>query len=55
MALESFVVKNLQRGTVERRVIEESAGPVRTQVFTLDSVDYILSANHHRNEVALYS
>jgi hypothetical protein len=55
MALESFVVKNLLRGSVGRSVIEDSAGPVRTQVFSLDSVDYILSANHHRNEVALYS
>ncbi len=55
MALESFVVSDLLRGNVERRIIEESAGAVRSQVFTFDSVDYILSANHRRNEVALYT
>ncbi len=55
LALEAFVVKDLLRGNVERRVIEEGAGPTQTQVFKFDSVDYILSANQKKNEIALYT
>jgi len=55
LALESFVVEDLIRGKVERKVIEEGAGATMTQVFTYDSKDYILSANQKKNEVALYS
>jgi hypothetical protein len=55
MALESFLVEDLMRGKLERKVIEEGAGATMTQVFTYDSKDYILSANQRKNEVALYS
>jgi hypothetical protein len=55
LALEAFVVKDLLRGKVERRIIEEAAGATQTQVFTYDSTDYILSANQKKNEVALYT
>jgi len=55
MALEAFVVKDLLRGNVERKLIEEGVGPTQTQVFTYDSIDYILSANQKKNEVALYT
>jgi hypothetical protein len=54
-ALEAFIVTDLLRGKAERRVIEEAAGPTQTQVFTFNSRDYILSANHKKNEVALYT
>lgn len=53
-ALEAFFVKDLQSGSIERKLIEEGAGPTQTQVFTYDSKDYILSANQKKNEVALY-
>ncbi len=55
LALEAFVVKDLMRGDLERRVIEEGAGATQTRVFTFDSVDYIVSANQKKNEVVLYS
>ena len=55
LALESFVVHNLLRERVERRMIEEGCGPTQTQVFSHDSKDYILSANQKKNEVALYT
>jgi len=55
LALEAFVVKDLLRGTIERRLIEEGVGPTQTQVFTYNSTDYILSANQKKNEVALYT
>ena len=55
MALEAFIVRDLLRGTVERKLIEEGVAPTQTQVFTYDSKDYILSANQKKNEVALYT
>jgi hypothetical protein len=54
-ALEAFYVRDLIRGRAEREIIDESAGPARTQVFTFNSRDFILSANQIKNEVALYS
>jgi hypothetical protein len=54
-ALEAFVMKDLLRGKVERRVIEEEAGATQTQVFSFERRDYILSANQRKNEVALYT
>jgi len=53
--LEAFVVKDLLRGNIERRVIEDAAGPTQTQVFSFNGKDYILSANQNKNEVALYT
>ncbi len=55
LALESFHVIDLKVGKFKRAVIEEGAGPTQTQVFTAGGVDYILSANQRKNEVALYS
>ena len=53
-ALESFSVQDLAKGKFDRMVIEENAGPTQTQVFSVGDVDYILSANQRKNEVALY-
>lgn len=55
MALEIFTVSNLYKGLVNRKVIEEDAGPTQTQVFSAGSVDYIMSANQKKHEVALYT
>lgn len=55
LALEIFTVSDLSKGTVRRQLIEEDTGPTQTQVFTHGKVDYILSANQRKNEVALYS
>jgi hypothetical protein len=55
LALEAFVVTDLLRGKVERRVIEEGAGPTQTQVFSFQGKDYIMSANQKKNEVVLYT
>jgi hypothetical protein len=55
LALEIFTVDNLNKGSVNRRVIEENAGPTQTQVFSFGKQDYILSANQRKNEVVLYS
>lgn len=41
-------------GGFERETLEDAVGPTQTQVFTADGVDYILSANQLKNEVALY-
>ena len=41
-------------GTFSRETLEEEAGPTQTLVFTADGVDYILSANQLKDEVALY-
>ena len=54
-ALETFHVSDINKGAVVRTVIEENAGPTQTQIFTHGSVDYILSTNQRKNEVALYS
>jgi hypothetical protein len=55
LALESFSVRDLSKGKFDRLVIEKDAGPTQTQVFSVGDVDYILSANQRKNEVALYS
>jgi len=55
LALESFTVFDLSKGGYNRFVIEVDAGPTQTQVFSVGDVDYILSANQRKNEVALYS
>ncbi len=55
LSLEIFTINNLDKGFVNKRVIEEGVGPTQTQVFSFGNRDYILSANQKRNEVALYS
>ncbi len=55
LALETFTIDNLDKGIVNRTVIEEEAGPTQTQVFSDGTVDYIMSANQKKNEVALYT
>jgi hypothetical protein len=55
LALETFTVDDLNKGSVKRIVIEENAGPTQTQVFSFKGRDYILSANQRKHEVALYS
>lgn len=54
-ALQVYTVSDLAKGIVNKSVIEEGAGPTQTQVFSYESVDYILSSNQKKNEVALYS
>jgi hypothetical protein len=54
-ALESFSVHDLSKGKFDRLVLEKDAGPTQTQVFSVGDMDYILSANQRKNEVALYS
>ena len=46
--------RRLADGTFSRETLEEEAGPTQTLVFTADGVDYILSANQLKDEVALY-
>ncbi len=53
--LQIFTVDDLIKGIVKKKVIEEGVGPTQTQVFSYKSVDYILSANQRKNEVALYT
>ena len=55
LALEIFTVADLEKGIVDRRIIEENAGPTQTQVFHFGETDFILSANQRKHEVALYS
>ncbi len=55
MNLECFTVGDINKGVVNKSVIEEGVGPTQTQVFSFGSKDYILSANQKKNEVALYS
>lgn len=55
MNLEAFSVDNLDKGIVNKTIIESAVGPTQTQVFTVDHKDYILSANQKKNEVVLYS
>ncbi len=55
LVLETFTVNNLDKGIVNRIVIDENAGPTQTQVFSFGKMDYILSANQRKNEVALYT
>jgi len=54
LALEVFRVNELSKGLINRKLIEAEAGPTQTQVFAFRGVDYILSANQKKNEVALY-
>ncbi len=53
--LEMFNIDDINRGSVNKIVIEEGVGPTQTQVFSFGARDYILSANQKKNEVALYS
>lgn len=55
LALEMFSVNELSKGLVTRSIIEAETGPTQTQIFTYQGIDYILSANQKKNEVALYS
>lgn len=55
LALEAFTVIDLSKGRLNRIVIEGETGPTQTQVFSFQGVDYILSANQKKHEVALYS
>lgn len=55
LALELFTVSDLSEGRVERKVLEEHAGPTQTLVFSYRLKEYILSANQRKNEVALYT
>lgn len=54
LTLDMFKVNNLQAGNFSRQVMEENAGPTQTQVFSANGIDYILSSNQKKNEVALY-
>lgn len=53
--LEMFTIDDLDKGFVNKHVIEMDAGPTQTQVFSFGNQDYLLSANQKKNEVALYS
>jgi len=55
LALETITVDDLNKGTVNKKIIESEVGPTQTQVFTYGGIDYILSANQKKHEVALYS
>ena len=54
LALETFTVEDFKSGDITRNILEENVGPTQTQVFSYNSIDYILSANQKKNEVALY-
>jgi hypothetical protein len=53
-ALEMHVVRDLAAGAIERCVVEGQVQPTQTQIFTHQTVDYLLSANQAKDEVALY-
>lgn len=55
LALETYTVDDLSKGSVKKIIIEENAGPTQTQVFTRNGRDFILSANQRKHEVALYA
>lgn len=55
LALETITVDDLNKGTVNKKIIESEVGPTQTQVFTYRGIDYILSANQKKHEVALYT
>ena len=55
LSLDSFHIRALSTGRVERKTIEAGVGPTQTQIFSDGATDYILSANQKKNEVALYS
>lgn len=55
LALEIITVDDLNKGSVNKRIIESGVGPTQTQVFTYNRIDYIMSANQKKHEVALYS
>jgi len=52
--LDMFKATNLANGKFTREVLEEEAGPTQTQVFRANNIDYIMSSNQKKNEVALY-
>jgi hypothetical protein len=39
---------------IEKIIVEDKAGPTKLKIFTYQGVDYILSSNQAKNEVALY-
>ena len=53
-ALEMHVVRDLSAGAIECCVVEAQAQPTQTQIFSHQGVDYLLSANQAKNEVARY-
>jgi hypothetical protein len=55
LSLEIFSIDDLSKGNVIKSVIESMTGPTQTQFFSAANVDYILSANQRKNEVAIYS
>lgn len=55
LGLEAFTVHDLAKGKLKRTLLEAETGPTQTEVFNFRGVDYILSANQKKHEVALYS
>lgn len=49
-----YKAKDIAKGVFNKEVLEEEAGPTQTQVFSDKGVDYILSANQLKKEVAIY-
>lgn len=55
LTLDLIKAGDFAHGVFTRDMIEQEAGPTQTQVFTADGIDYIMSANQLKDEVALYS
>lgn len=55
LTLDLIKAIDFSKGEFSREAIEQEAGPTQTQVFTTEGIDYILSANQLKNEVALYT
>jgi hypothetical protein len=51
-ALEMHIIHSME--DIEKFIIEEHAGPTQIKIFHHNGIDFILSANQVRNEVALY-
>jgi hypothetical protein len=54
-ALEIHKVFNVATGDIRKFTIEEGVAPTQTRLFNHEGIDYILSANQKKNEVAVYS
>jgi len=54
-SLELHKVVDLSKGDIRRSILEEGVGPTQTRLFNHEGIDYILSANQKKNEVAVYS
>ena len=52
MALELIQYVN---GEFNKQILEEGVAPTQTKFFTCGGVEYLLSANQNKNEVAIYS